>query len=203
MKTTADPGKGFAAPIFDAQSVFRLLLDALARPGTVQDVGGLGLTPQAGLSVGAMAVLLCLADHATPVWLKGGKEHPASYWLSFHTGAAAVEKPGAARFALLDENEAEPPISAFAAGEPLYPDRSASLLFCCRDFVSGAEVELAGPGIKDSIGIAPSGLRRNFWDEARANAERFPLGVDIFLIAGGKILGLPRTTRIAIPAEAG
>ncbi|MBP0573397.1 phosphonate C-P lyase system protein PhnH, partial [Mycobacterium tuberculosis] len=86
MQTTRDPGHGFAAPVLDAQATFRAVLDALARPGTVMALTRPGLVPPPGLPAAAAAVLLALADRDTPVFLAGGRAHPAAHWLAFHTG---------------------------------------------------------------------------------------------------------------------
>ena len=196
MNPIGDPGKGFADPIFDAQATFRALQDALARPGSIHSLSRRGIATQGGIPVSAIATLLTLADYSTPVWLKGGCNHPAAPWLAFHTGAGVIDVPSKAQFALIDGGETEPLLNGFAAGDDLYPDRSATVLVECRDFTSGPSVRLSGPGILDSAIIAPSGLRSGFWEEMHTNAAIFPRGVDVILVCGADIIGLPRTTRI-------
>jgi len=192
-----DPGRGFADPIFDTQATYRKLQDALARPGLIQNLDRDGFSAVEGLPMAAAATLLTLADYTTPVWLPGGSEHTAAAWLAFHAGAKATAVPLEASFAFLGKG-AEPLLCDFAAGDECYPDRSATVLVECHDFFNGARVRLRGPGIRSSIDIAPEGLRRGFWQEVEANAVRFPLGVDILLIVGAKIMGLPRSTQITM-----
>lgn len=191
-----DPGRGFAAPVFDAQATFRGLQNALARPGLPQTITRQGQGAAEGLSPAAAATLLCLADYTTPVWLAHGNEHPAAAWLAFHTGARTTAKIEDAQFAVLARGAAAPLLSDFAAGEDCYPDRSATLIVECRDFIRGAKVRLSGPGIRDVVEIAPSGPRPGFWTEMAVNAARFPLGVDVFLTAADSVIGLPRSSRI-------
>ena len=62
-------------------------------------------------------------------------------------------------------------------------------------------VDLSGPGILATRRIAPKGLRAGFWDEMAANGELYPLGVDLLLVAGPEIMGLPRSTTIAFSSE--
>ncbi len=194
---TRDPGRGFAAPIFDSQATYRKLQDALARPGLIQNLDRDGFAAVEGLPLAAAAILLTLADYTTPVWLPRGSEHPAAAWLGFHSGAKATAIPLEASFAFLAKG-AEPLLRDFAAGDECYPDRSATVLLECSDFFNGPRIRLHGPGIRTSVDIAPSGLRPGFWQEVETNAERFPLGVDLFFVVGAKIMGLPRTTQITV-----
>jgi len=191
-----DPGRGFADPVFDAQAAFRGLQNAMARPGLPQTVTRQGQGAVEGLSPAAAATLLCLTDYTTPVWLAHGDEHPAAAWLAFHTGARTAAKVENAQFAVLALGAAAPLLSDFAAGDDCYPDRSATLIVECRDFINGAKVRLSGPGIHDAVEIAPRGLRPSFWTEMAGNAVRFPLGVDVFLTAADSVIGLPRSSRI-------
>ena len=69
-------------------------------------------------------------------------------------------------------------------------------IVACAALEGGPPVRLTGPGIKDAATIAPAGLRPGFWDEVRANADRSPLGVDLVLVAGDRLIGLPRTIRV-------
>ncbi|MBP0650283.1 phosphonate C-P lyase system protein PhnH [Mycobacterium tuberculosis] len=39
-------------------------------------------------------------------------------------------------------------------------------------------------------------MRPGFWAEVATKAARFPLGVELCLVAGDRLIGLPRTTRI-------
>jgi len=191
-----DPGHGFADPVFDAQAVFRGLQEALARPGLPQIITRRDQGAVEGLSPAAAAILLSLADYTTPVWLAHGNEHPAAPWLAFHTGARTAAKVVDAQFAVLALGAAAPLLNDFAAGEDCYPDRSATLIVECRDFIYGTKVRLSGPGIRDTVEIAPRGLRPSFWTEMADNAVRFPLGVDVFLTAADSVIGLPRSSRI-------
>lgn len=189
-----DPGRSFAEPVFDAQAVFRGLQEALARPGLPQHVARQGQGRAEGLSPAATAILLSLADYTTPVWL--GQDHPATAWLAFHTGARTTMKAEDAQFAVLALGAAAPLVTDFAAGDECYPDRSATLIVECRDFIHGTKLRLSGPGIRGTVEIAPSGLRESFRAEMAANAARFPLGVDVFLTAGDSVIGVPRSSQL-------
>jgi len=194
-------GQGFASPVLGAQRCFRSILAAMSEPGTVHVLGERIVAPP-GVAPAAAMVLLTLADNETPVWLAPELHRTAAPFVRFHCSAPVVDAPKHAQFALLDGASAEPALVAFDAGNDRYPDRSATLLVQCVSLDGGASVTLAGPGIQAAKTIAPLGLHAAFWQQAIANAERYPLGVDLILAAGNAILAIPRSTRISVPAEA-
>ena len=89
-----------------------------------------------------------------------------------------------------------PPLSAFDAGTDERPDRSATLIVQVSGLASGSGRRLSGPGIDGEARLEVNGAPPGFWDAVRANAARFPRGVDLFLCAGDRIAALPRTTRV-------
>ncbi len=188
---------GFADPVDDGQRVFRALLDALARPGTVRQLPGLQVSlPRvpAPLHVAAGAVLLSLTDFETPLWLQSPGGELAA-WLRFHCGAPLVAEPGEARFAVIDSPATMPPLSAFAQGEPEYPDRSATLIVQVAGFEPSG-LRLRGPGIKAECCIGIAGLPAGFWRQRRDAQAHAPLGVDLLFVAEQAVLGLPRSTQV-------
>jgi alpha-D-ribose 1-methylphosphonate 5-triphosphate synthase subunit PhnH len=190
---------GFGDPVHDTQTVFRTLLDALARPGTI----GVIDTPlpaaqaadaaRAGLA--AFASLLALADYATPVWLA---QHDAALAaaLRFHAGAPLAQEPRTAAFAYVHDAAALPPLEAFASGTPESPEQSATVFVRVQALTGGAPLTLRGPGIEKTRSIAPVGLPERFWRERAALASHFPCGIDFYLVCGDSLMGLPRTTLV-------
>jgi alpha-D-ribose 1-methylphosphonate 5-triphosphate synthase subunit PhnH len=190
-------GPGFADPIFQSQAAFRALLAALSEPGTVQAIGS-GSAPPEGLEPASATALLTLADYETPIWLPAGlRDGPAGAWLRFHCGAALVDDPAGSVFAVIDGASGVPSLSAFNSGTDQFPDRSTTVIVQCAGLDGGNAVTLTGPGIAGSRTIAPRGLRAGFWAEVAANAERYPLGVDLILSHGDAVIGLPRSTQIS------
>ena len=189
---------GFGDPVHDTQTVFRTLLDALARPGTV----GVIETPlpaadasaaRAGLA--AFASLLALADYATPVWL-AQPDAALNAALRFHAGAPLTQEPGTAAFAYVHDAAALPPLEAFSSGTPESPEQSATVFVRVDALTGGAPLTLRGPGIETTRSIAPVGLPERFWRERAALAPLFPCGIDFYLVCGERLMGLPRTTLV-------
>ena len=81
-------------------------------------------------------------------------------------------------------------------GDAIYPDAGATLISPA-GFDCGARLRLTGPGIKGSRDLSLCGIAPGFW-AARARAMRYPLGFDIFLLDGPRVIGLPRTTQIEV-----
>ncbi|MBB2712202.1 phosphonate C-P lyase system protein PhnH [Rhizobium sophoriradicis] len=195
FKTEALTG-GFAEPVFHAQGVFKLLMDGMARPGTIETVQP-DVAPPVPLGVAAGAIALTLCDHDTPVWLSQGLAKSAvPDWLGFHAGAPLTTEKAEARFAFTEADAALCPFGLFASGTQEYPDRSTTLIIELSDLEGGRRLALIGPGIQSVTEIAPVGLPETFlrlWAENRA---LFPRGIDIVLTSGERFLCLPRTTKI-------
>ncbi|GEO13842.1 phosphonate C-P lyase system protein PhnH [Microvirga aerophila] len=186
---------GFTAPVFQSQAIFRLVMDAVAQPGRIVDLGNPVQAP-APLEPAAAAFLATLADYDTPVWFEDNGTDTAASWLTFHTGAAVTKDPWTASFAVLSKNS---PVSGwrnFAMGSLSYPDRSATLLLPVESLRDGTPLTLRGPGIETIATIAPCRLPDDFTETMATNTARFPLGFDLLLICASELLALPRTARL-------
>ena len=188
---------GFSNPVFNGQAVFRAVMDAMARPGSIQPVAVFA-QPPLPLSAAAAAVALTLCDHDTPIWLDPGLQNAAAVasWLGFHTGAPLANTPADAHFALVADPASLIALENFAQGTQEYPDRSTTLILQVVSLASGENLLLQGPGIERVAMIAPSPLPRHFVEQWKQNRARFPRGVDLILAAPEGIACLPRTTRI-------
>ncbi|MDX8539587.1 phosphonate C-P lyase system protein PhnH [Mesorhizobium abyssinicae] len=196
METQAIEG-GFADPVFNAQTVFRAVMDAMARPGSVQPLPGLA-RPPAPLSVTSGAVALTLCDNDTPLWLDPALQAEASVrsWLGFHTGAPLANTPADAHFAIIARPAEMMALDGFSQGTQEYPDRSTTLILVVSGLASGVPLLLEGPGIEKMAMLAPAEMPRHFIEQWKQNSQRFPRGVDIILAAPDGVACLPRTTRI-------
>lgn len=189
---------GFADPVHDTQAVFRILLDALSRPGTVGVVENVLPDVRATRAeLAAFAALLTLCDYATPVWL-AQTDTALSTALRFHTGAPLVDEPEQAAFAYIHDASAMPALESFAPGAAESPEQSVTLLIRVEALTGGAPVVLSGPGIQHTETIAPVGLPEHFWRERAALAPLFPCGIDCYLVCGNTLIGLPRTTQAKV-----
>jgi alpha-D-ribose 1-methylphosphonate 5-triphosphate synthase subunit PhnH len=190
---------GFADPVFNAQTVFRAVMDAMARPGRIVPLPAGLANPPSPLSPSAGAIALTLCDHDTPVWLDPALAAGRAVrdWLGFHASVPIVQVPAEAHFALVSHPGELIAIDNFSQGGQEYPDRSATLILGVDTLTDGARLKLTGPGIESFAVLAPAPLPRHFAEQWKGNNQRFPRGVDVVLAAPNAVACLPRTTRIA------
>ena len=182
---------GFADPVSDAQSTFRAVLDAMARPGQVHHVGR-GLTAPAPLDRATAAVLLTLVDNETPLWVDSAAAD-AREWLAFHCGAAIVDAPSEALFALA---LSPPDLQQFSAGTHEMPESSATLIVQVAALGAGKRYRLSGPGLRMPATLAVTGLPTDFARIWQDNHLLYPRGVDVVLCADTALAALPRSVAI-------
>lgn len=200
-KQRAALAAGFREPVFDAQSSFRAVMDAMAHPGSIYPLAP-DLCPPYPLHPAAGALVLTLADYETPVWLDASliAADGVCDWIRFHTGAAITDYPHEARFAVVASGAVLPPLSQFSPGSQEFPDESATLIIQTESLSPGSGPLLTGPGIEFESRLDPIPLAPPFWNQAIDNAALYPRGVDVVFAAPGAIAALPRSTRIELDA---
>ena len=215
--------------MYYSASVFRRLLNATSRPGTIETLpipDALAGIPEgedlAGfLSVDkgdyvynryALGALTTLLDRETTFALGGAgrwiePETSLSRWL-VRFGGARMEKPSEADFALFLDGQSGVLLSELRQGTEAAPEDGVTALICVADIkgepVSGGTVlDLQGPGIRETATITVWGLPVVTQDAIVATRKAYPLGVDVFLIdRQGRCVGLPRTTRLSAVSTA-
>lgn len=184
---------GFADPAIQTAQAFRSVMEAMARPGTIQDIGG--TEPPTPLSKAAGALLLTLCDTETPIYLAGDTDCTAvRAWLAFHTGAP-LTGPSYCMFAV-GSWKALMPLSAYLIGTSEYPDRSATLIVELSELAASGAI-LSGPGIKTNASLSLPDVQA-----FQTNRTLFPLGLDFMFTSGSRLAALPRTTLVSAPSRA-
>lgn len=172
------------------RATFLSLMWALSYPGRIQ-------TLPAGAGLPLQVIGETLLDLETSFYTP---DDALSEVLA-HSGARALEPDRAAYHFYPQLNEEALAVMRFAStGTMLYPDQAATLIIGCTLGV-GQPYELTGPGIQGNAQLQVSGIHEDFW-MMREGANRYPLGWDIFLADGLRIVGLPRTTQISHERQA-
>ena len=186
---------GFKNLVHDSQGTFRTLLNALSRPGTINQVTA-QMTAPSGLNIACAAACLTLLDLETRVWLQPGLNQEVKNWLLFHTGCQFTKDTNQADFAVIWDINNMPNLSQFKQGTPVYPEDSTTLLIIIREIRESSRQQmpiLTGSGIKGKIAI-PIALPDSFWQQWQQKHDTYPLGLDIYFFSENKVIGLPRTS---------
>lgn len=197
MTTIAELPPGFVDKVLSAQSTFRSVMDAMARPGSVQRIVPMAGAPDTMMR-GTAAIALTLFDHDTPLWLDARMAESLELvkWLKFHTGAPVVQDSSIASFALISDGGALPQLERFALGTSEYPDRSTTLILQVDSLEAGRSFELRGPGI-DGVAMLNASVKPfDLFERLHVNEALFPRGIDVVLVADDALVAIPRTTRI-------
>ena len=197
MTTIAELPPGFVDKVLSAQSTFRSVMDAMARPGSVRRIVPGAGTPDRMMR-GTAAIALTLFDHDTPLWLDARMAESLELvkWLKFHTGAPVVQDSSIASFALISDGGALPSLERFALGTNEYPDRSTTVILQVESLDSGRSFELRGPGI-DGVATLQASIRPfDLFERLQFNEALFPRGIDLVLVADDSVVAIPRTTRV-------
>jgi alpha-D-ribose 1-methylphosphonate 5-triphosphate synthase subunit PhnH len=197
MTTVAELPAGFADKVLSAQTTFRSVMDAMARPGSVRRIVSAAGAP-AAMMHGTAAIALTLFDHDTPLWLdpRMSETSDVAKWLKFHTGAPVIADSSISSFALIGEARALPALDRFAFGTNEYPDRSTTLILEVASLTDGPAFELSGPGIDGTTVLQAAIQPPNLFERLAINATLFPRGIDVVLVADDAIVAIPRTTRL-------
>jgi alpha-D-ribose 1-methylphosphonate 5-triphosphate synthase subunit PhnH len=202
MTTVAELPAGFADKVLSAQSTFRSVMDAMARPGRIQRI-----TAVTGMPVkvmrGTAAIALTLFDHDTPVWLDPAMSETAEVgrWLKFHASTPVVRDSSICSFALIGDAANLPPLDRFSLGSNEYPDRSTTLILQVESLTQGRAYELHGPGIDGTAILRAEIQPRDLFERLSENAISFPRGIDVVLVHDDAIVAIPRTTRLVTRGE--
>jgi alpha-D-ribose 1-methylphosphonate 5-triphosphate synthase subunit PhnH len=197
MATIAELPAGFADKVLSAQSTFRSVMSAMARPGSVQPIAVSVGAPD-GMMRGTAAIALTLFDHDTPIWLDGAMSATSDIarWLKFHTSAPVVSDASIAGFALIGDAKNLPALDRFAFGSNEYPDRSTTLILQVDSLSQGPAYQLRGPGIDGVSTLRATIEPRDLFARLAINATLFPRGIDVVLVDDASIVAIPRTTRL-------
>lgn len=187
---------GFNDPVHGSQQGFRAIMEAMARPGTLQTPDGVTAPPP--LNPVSALVALTLLDQDTSVWLDSGCHEQADVadWLSFHTGARITQNMATADFCILSNPKGVNVLADMALGSEEYPDRSATAIMQVTGFEANPDWVCEGPGIKGQIDFQPTGVDDSFLPVWSQNRAAFPRGVDLILASPTQLAALPRTTCI-------
>jgi len=197
--TTADLRERRFDPVVHGQRLFRQVLEATARPGSLVSLEDLPLEAPEPRLRGACALLLALLDLEVTFHAMGpGAPRLADYVMA-NTGTRLTPLE-AADFVLIAGRDSAGRVALAKRGSLVAPHGGATLLYA-PDWLSmlprpdGVTLCLRGPGIPDARHLAIGGITPAEI-ECWKRLNDFPLGVDIWLAASdGQLAAIPRSIR--------
>ena len=199
---------------FDSQIIFRSLLDAMARPGSILRLPDVIITPPVANKY-PLILLMTLLDHEVSFCVLGhsdanvNADRPAvAEYLGSNTGSKESAL-GDADFILVCKGTSHGLIRRVKQGTLEYPDESATVVYDVGsigdqgyDGDDGHDeymlLELSGPGIAGKCIIAISGMEPTEIEDVLA-VRNYPLGIDAILSdRNGNIACIPRSTNVRV-----
>lgn len=184
---------------FDSQRDFRLIMDGMARPGEVRVLDAGKLEPPSGFHGASALVAFCLLDSEVSHHCSGFPADVSDY-LRRNTSSPET-KVTEADFVFLADASRLADLAVVKTGELEYPELAATVVLQVtrlegHPFEGSLIVTTSGPGVDGSRQFHVAGLDAPFLTLLRNINEEFPLGLDLILTAGEKIVCLPRSQRL-------
>ncbi|MEW6720075.1 MAG: phosphonate C-P lyase system protein PhnH [Thermodesulfobacteriota bacterium] len=179
-------------------AVFRVLLRAMSRPGTVHPLP-FDAAQDDGLAYIA-GLLRCVADNEAAFCVLGPCEPGAGGEIARRTGGREAPA-GEADIVIALSGTTGGTAGSIRRGSLEFPEKGATVVYRVDALApDGGTESLSGPGIESALRPRIAGLgdgELGFLKEANA---AFPLGVDaIFVDRAGQVACIPRSTRIGGP----
>lgn len=162
-------------------ATYEALMWAMSRPGLLRTLPG----------TGQALIVETLIDRECAVYC----EDADLAQIANRVGAHMVT-PDAADHLFLSQAPEPAMLASLAMGSDMYPDGGATLVVPVT-IGAGPQLRLTGPGVNGDVTIAVEGIPAAFWAE-RERTMRYPMGFELFLIDGDKVLGLPRSTKVEV-----
>jgi alpha-D-ribose 1-methylphosphonate 5-triphosphate synthase subunit PhnH len=191
--------------VFDAQEHYRLLLDAMARPGTINVLPRMSLSAPPALTGAAALLGFGLLNADVSFYADGETADTVTRYLVVNT-AARPESVDKADFVFAAGTASVALVTDMKRGMLPYPDEGATLILSVELLASEADapgdkphltLTLEGPGIRGKRSLFVQGLRSEIVAGLQQCNLEFPLGIDVILTdPGHRIACIPRSSRV-------
>ena len=160
-------------------ATFEALMWAFSYPGQTRALEG-----------GFSAIADALLDLETSAYTDDAALEP-----HLRATGAKLKSLGDAEYVFLPALTDLEPLRDVRRGSTLYPDHAATLIVGAK-LETGTLLHLTGPGIQTALELRTN-LPLEFW-QVREEVIAYPIGWDVLIVDGSRVLGLPRTTRIEV-----
>ena len=193
-------------PVFDAQEHYRLLLDAMARPGKINILPRMQITTPPQLTSAAALVGFALLNADVSFFVAGSEPEVPTRYLLVNTSARPVDAHEA-DFVFATGAASPMLVESMKKGSLPYPEEGATLILDVPALAtepqglghggSGLALTLQGPGVAGQCILFVRGLNATLVEGLQQSNIEFPLGIDLILTDGdGRMACIPRSSRI-------
>jgi alpha-D-ribose 1-methylphosphonate 5-triphosphate synthase subunit PhnH len=174
--------------VFDAQAVYRLLLEAYANPGRVVNIKA--YADKFGETAIPLCIAVTLLDNETT--FTAPCDSTLSERVATVTMARIVEL-GAADYVFTDEKAAAALVAQAKCGTLSEPHLSATIVVLADSLAGEPDAVFSGPGVDGEIRVHLGKTLLSTVKERDAQGYEYPTGVDLLFADGaGNLLALPR-----------
>ena len=186
--------------VHDIQSVYRKVLNSMARPGVIETLEEQKkIDIEVSCNKGTFLVMLMLLDGEVSFNIVSEKSEEMTSLISQMTYSKQKNLEEADYIFVLEDASEKSLAEVYKLakiGTLIDPNKSATIIAEVNSINNNDDLELSGPGIKDKKSLSISG--NNKWiKERELKNKEYPLGVHaIYIDKEYKVVSLPRTTKI-------
>jgi len=181
-----------SSQIIKDHTLFRVLLQAMSRPGKVYE-----LPQHDGEQQSAVQLLGCLLDNEVSLAVM---DDAALETVFLRYTNSIQAHPEEADYVVACRGTTCGWLTGFKRGTLEYPDAGATVVYLVEELqADGNEIMLSGPGINGTLSLAISGFEMRELDRLKEVNMEYPLGLDaIFIDRDGRVACIPRSTKIGV-----
>ncbi|MBX9954715.1 phosphonate C-P lyase system protein PhnH [Peribacillus simplex] len=187
--------------VHDIQTVYRKLVTATSRPGTLVVLDREARTLDVQMECLSSTILLArtVLDPEVSFKVISKAEEAVSRMINQLTYSKPVDLPEADFIFILhdaSEEQMKEALNKAKVGNLLNPHESAMIILEVPDVTKGDSMILTGPGIQDESFLSLPNV--STWLAARNEKNmEFPLGIDMYFVdQQDRLIALPRTTQL-------
>jgi len=179
--------------VFDCQEAFRLILEAMANPSRIVDLGKFAEKLYGNHAV-CLAVAFALLDNEVSFHVCG--EQSLSSEIISYTLAAEASLESADFVFVCQPDELQNAVETAKCGTLINPHKSATLIISDNGQPM-IPLTLCGPGIDGRSEVFVTQTMRDAIAMRDAQHYEYPQGIDLLFISGeGKLTAIPRLTKV-------
>lgn len=188
--------------VFDSQKIFRKILDSMARPGKINNLIDLQISPPQQLNRSSALIGFALLNSDVSFFSVNNSNEVNEY-LKVNTSSIPSTSVEDADFVFISGKSMSEIIGNIKKGELEFPEDSATLIIDVDKIEKSpidqsCELILKGPGVKSEEILYIKGITDEIFQEIKNANSEYPLGIDVILSdVDGNIICIPRTNNLS------